>query len=165
MAQKFDVFDGNGKAVLTGVAAPITLTDLLPNTIYSGYSVAPTGTLDKHPVDDIVTADEAPSAPTLTVTAGNGEVSYNIVPGADAGSAVTGYRIYYAGPSDADMIAVDLGTALTGTVTDLVNGTEYTFEAVTVNNLGESDRSIDIKATPVDPNAPATSDSSGTEEG
>lgn len=164
MAKRFDVYDSNGKAVLTNVASPITIPDLTPNTTYPGYKVAPAGTTEMHSVDDIVTADEPASAPTLAVTAGNGLVSYTIAPGDDAGSAVTGYRMYYASTTDMDMIAIELGDQLTGTVTDLANGVQYTFEAASVNNAGESDRSADVTVTPVDPNAPATStDDSGVE--
>lgn len=156
MAQRFDVYDSTGKAILTNVANPITIPDLTPNTTYKGYQVAPTGTTEMHPVDDIVTDDEPASAPALAITSGNGQVSYTITPGDNAGSAVTSYRMYYASASDTDMIAVELGNQLTGTVTDLANGVGYTFEAVSINNAGESDRSNDVTVTPVDPNAPAT---------
>lgn len=149
MAKTFNVYDGNGKTVLENQRGPtLTIPDLTPNTTYKGYYVSPSDdTADKSYLDDIITADEVPSAPTITVTPGNGQVSFSIKPGNDAGSAVTGYRIYYASTSDTDMSTVDVSA--TGAITSLLNGVAYTLEAVAINNAGESERSADVTATPV----------------
>lgn len=152
MARTFNVYDATGKPILVNQVAPILLTDLTPNTTYKGYYVSPSDDLStKSYVDDIVTADEVPSAPTIAVTAGNGQVTFVITPGDDAGTAVTGYRVYYASQTDTDMTAVDV--AATGTIDELMNDTAYTFEAVAINNAGESERSTDVTITPSDPTA------------
>lgn len=52
----FDLYDGSNAKVLSGQASPLKLTDLEPNTTYTGYKVAYAGKSDMTTVPDFKTA-------------------------------------------------------------------------------------------------------------
>jgi len=101
-----------------------------------------------------------PDAPTgLTAAPGSAKVTlaWN-PPASDGGSKVSGYRVYYATSADfqgaAQVPAVLTGTALV--LVGLTNGTTYYFWVTAVNQVGESQPSGGVPATPVTvPEAPA----------
>lgn len=55
MANIFDIFDDKGANIQSGVASPITITDLKPETTYSGYTIAYAGKPDKTVIVDFKT--------------------------------------------------------------------------------------------------------------
>lgn len=55
MANIFDIFDAKGANVQSGVASPITITGLKPETTYSGYTIAYAGKPDKTVIADFKT--------------------------------------------------------------------------------------------------------------
>lgn len=76
---------------------------------------------------------EAPSAPRID-SVGDGTVTLSFSPGGDNGAPISGYRVVAA--SGGTVSADCPGT--TCTVTGLTNGTEYTFQAIAINEVGES---------------------------
>ncbi len=82
---------------------------------------------------------------SLKATPGNGQVALSwAAPASDGGSAITGYQYQYS-PGGSGWTAV---TDVTVTVTDLTNGTAYTFEVRAVNSVGQGPASS-TSATPL----------------
>ncbi|MCL2143708.1 MAG: fibronectin type III domain-containing protein, partial [Methanomassiliicoccaceae archaeon] len=101
-----------------------------------------------------------PSAPrNLKAAAGDGDVVLTWrIPSNDGGSEITSYVVYCdASDGSTTNSFSDVGTALTYTVTGLINGTEYEFRVAAVNDAGEGVSSVTVTATP--------SGSAGTSEG
>ncbi|MFL2019654.1 Ig-like domain-containing protein [Weissella hellenica] len=67
MANTFDIFDDKGANVKSGVASPITITGLKPETTYSGYTIAYAGKPDKTGIADFKTK----TAPVVKMTSFN----------------------------------------------------------------------------------------------
>ncbi|MCG0619956.1 phage tail protein [Lactiplantibacillus plantarum] len=154
MANKFDLLNQDSKLVEhTETAKSDGTTDvvtsgLTPNTTYSKWKLAHAGQDSIAAVlDDFRTADVVPGAPTLSVTAGDGQVSLSVTDGANSGSAITDRTVYWSDGTKTG--TVDLKTGLTGVATGLNNGMEYTFQATVKNGAGESAKSAAVKATPV----------------
>ena len=99
--------------------------------------------------------------PPAGLTAAPGSAKVTLAwnpPASDGGSKVSGYRVYYATSADfqgaAQVPAVLTGTALV--LVGLTNGTTYYFWVTAVNQVGESQPSGGVPATPVTvPEAPA----------
>lgn len=99
-------------------------------------------------------ADETvPTAPTITATAGNAQLTYTITPAATADKElISRYDVYYKTRTDnwSDQPAQQLTPdKLTGTITNLTNDTEYTIAVKAINSLGESDLNADGASTRV----------------
>ncbi|MFA6006739.1 MAG: fibronectin type III domain-containing protein [Candidatus Paceibacterota bacterium] len=113
---------------------------------------------------DIVTATPvspivAPSAPqSLTATRGNASASLAWSAPADDGGELTDYEIHKStdGFTSNDDILVDgTGTTTGYLITELANGTQYSFKVFAINNAGTSTASNVIAMIPgVVPNAP-----------
>ena len=85
-------------------------------------------------------------------------------PGSDGGSAITGYRVQWketAGnwdtPADVSEITV---TVTSQRVSDLTDGTEYTFRVVAINAAGDSAPSREKRGAPRDATPPTLSSAS-----
>jgi hypothetical protein len=93
-----------------------------------------------------------PGKPTATVTAGDGKGDYTITaPDDDGGSPITGYVYRLKKTSDAGWgDPVNVGTKLTGTISGLENGAEYSIEFAAMNAAGQSpwDDSLAVHFTP-----------------
>lgn len=87
-----------------------------------------------------------PKKPTLNVTKGDGSVSFTVTDDNTNGATVTKRNIYYSNGTTSKVF--DAGSNQTGTITGLVNGTEYSFQATSINSVGESEKSDVVKATP-----------------
>ena len=92
----------------------------------------------------------APGAPgNLTAVGGDGEVVLSWdAPESGGGAEITDYEYRINGRNP--WISTD-STLTTHTVTDLVNGTEYTFQVRAVNRIGKSFAPSQVKATPEAP--------------
>lgn len=145
----FDIYDANNTKVVAAQASPVSITGLKPNTTYKGYQATYAGQESKTALPDFTTLDVVPGAPTLVVTPGDGQVDVTLTAGANAGSDVTDYKVYYT--DGKTPLTMDLKNSLTGTITGLTDGTEYTFQATAINGAGESDKSSSVTGTPVAP--------------
>ena len=135
-----------------------TVTDLTNGTPYT-FTVTATndvGTSEPSepsaPVTPMIPV--APLAPTGVVgVAGDGEVAVSwTAPASDGGSAITGYTVT-ASPDGATCTTTG---ALTCTVTDLTNGTPYTFTVTATNDVGTSEPSAAFGSGDPDGAAAAT---------
>ena len=98
---------------------------------------APSGSADAIPAGN-------PYAPSgVTATAGNGEVTVSWLASVNNGSAVTAYSA-----STSDGSSCDTTGALTCVITGLTNGTQYSISVVATNDIGDSDPSSSVRATP-----------------
>jgi titin len=98
----------------------------------------------------------SPAAPTaVTGTAGNASVTLAWTAPTDPGqSAISSYVVRYSSNGGSTWsTAVDLGgTAISGTVTGLTNGTAYIFEVAAVNSVGTGPYSVaSSSVTPLGP--------------
>lgn len=91
--------------------------------------------------------DEVPGVPTLKIVAGSASVNYTITDGVNNGSPIIQYHIYWTSASGNGTYGIHLDEK-TGTIPNLVSGTEYTFQLTATNRAGESARTVAIKATP-----------------
>lgn len=99
-----------------------------------------------------------PSAPTAVVaTAGNGQVSVTFAPPAsNGGSAITGYTVTPS-PATAGWVDANAGsTATTHLITNLTNGTAYTFtvRASNANGTGAASAPSNVATPATVPSAP-----------
>lgn len=143
----FDIYDASNTKVVDAQASPVSITGLKPNTTYKGYQATYAGKEDKTALPDFTTLDVVSGAPTLVVTPGDGKVDVTLTAGDNAGSDATDYKVYYT--DGKTPLTMDLKGSLTGTITGLTNGTEYTFQATAINGAGESDKSSSVTGTPV----------------
>lgn len=143
----FDLYDKDGKLTQEDVPSPIKVTGLKANTTYSGMKLAYHGKPDKSVVPDKKTTDVKPGMPVIKLTAGDKKISVEIVDGSNQGSAVKSRKIYYSDGMTVKTLDANTKTDITG----LINGTEYSVQASTTNDAGESNKSTTSKATPVAP--------------
>ena len=92
-----------------------------------------------------------PEAPRNLVTvAGNGSISLSWqAPSSNGGSAITNYRIYRGTSSGAEIFLIEVGNTLSYTDGGLTNGITYYYQASALNSVGESIRSNETHATPI----------------
>ncbi len=142
----FDIYDNTGAKKVDNQPSPLSISGIKPNTKVSGYQLAYAGQTAKTTISDFTTLDVVPGAPTLTATAGQGKIDVIIKDGTNTGSAVTDRVVYYTDGTTPGTL--DLKTSLTGSITGLTAGTEYTVQATVKNGAGESAKSAAVKATP-----------------
>uniref|UniRef100_UPI0004677831 hypothetical protein n=1 Tax=Levilactobacillus brevis TaxID=1580 RepID=UPI0004677831 len=93
MANAFDLLDQDAKLVehtetlKSDGTTDVVASGLTPNTTYSKWGLAYAGKDSAATaLADFKTADAVPEAPTLTATAGDGQVSLSVTDGANSGS-------------------------------------------------------------------------------
>lgn len=168
MADKnYDILDDKGNVKASNQPAPITVSGLSANTTYSGWQARYTGekimqTLASFTTKAAEAALAKPSAPTVTVTAGDGSADYTITDANISKEQVSSLKVLYQadGASDWTTVNIDDPTKLTGTVKSLTNGTAYSFKAIATNASGDSADSTVVKVTPAAPAAPASNGTS-----
>jgi hypothetical protein len=99
----------------------------------------------------------APEVPTLTATAGAGQVTLNWVAPAANGANITAYKIERRTGAGSYVLVSDTvaSTTLTYTVTGLINGTKYGFRVSARNSVEWSLPSAAVETTPITrPSAP-----------
>lgn len=148
MTQNFDIYDNTDKKIVSNQPSPVVIPNLAPATKYSGYKVACTGKDLKTKIDDFTTTNQVPGKPTLKVSAGNGKLDVTFTDGNNLGTAVTKRTVYWK-TADGHSGTADFGTSLSGSVNGLTNTTEYTLQGVCTNTAGSSEKSDEVKATPV----------------
>lgn len=88
----------------------------------------------------------APGAPSLTATAGNGQVT---LAWTDSGATATSHNLYQGTASGSLSLVGPIGSS-PYVVTGLTNGTPYYFKVSATNLEGESALSTEQSATPAD---------------
>jgi Zn-dependent metalloprotease len=130
-----------GRTATTNGATTATVTGLSNGTAYT-FTVTATNAVGTSPASLASTAvtpspsTTAPSPPVgVTATAGNSKAAVSwTAPASDGGSVVTGYTVTAA---PGGRTATTTG-ATSATVTDLTNGTAYTFTVTATNAAGSS---------------------------
>jgi titin len=130
---------GNFMGVSMGPSSgSIVVSGLTNGTSYTFavYAVNAIGTSTPSSASNTVTPIGFPGVPTgVTATAGNQQASVTFsAPGSTGGSQITGYTVTSNPSGGTDTNAGQ--TALTHTVTGLVNGTPYTFTVTATNIVG-----------------------------
>lgn len=132
----YTVWAVNGPAYGTGMANSNTYT------ITVGTTTPPVTTTTTPPVTK-------PVAPTgATATAGNGQALVSWTPAGNGGSTITSYTVTASAGSET---ATATSGATSANVTELTNGTAYTFTVTATNNIGTSPASV--ASTSVTPSA------------
>jgi len=150
LVQNFDIYDNKDEKVVTNQPSPVVISGLNPATKYSGYKIAYTGKDAKTTIDDFTTTNQVPGKPSLAISAGDGKLDVTFSDGQNIGTAVTKRTVYWK-TVDGHNGTTDFGTSLTGSVDGLTNGTEYTLQGVCTNAAGDSEKSDEVKGTPVAP--------------
>ena len=116
------------------------------------------------PFQTVPDALTVPGAPTgLSASAGNGQVVLSWTAGGDGGSAVTKHQVRQKADGGSFGNWTDIPDSAPGganasryTVTELTNGTPYTFQVRAVNTLGGGAASNEASATPAESATPET---------
>lgn len=134
-----------GTAVSSGTATSTIVGGLTSGTTYS-FTVTATngiGTSNASTASNSVTAPTVPGAPTIgTATAGAATATLTwTAPANTGGSAITGYVVtpYVAGVAQTPQTFTS--TATSESVTNLTNGTAYTFKVAATNGVGTGNQS------------------------
>jgi len=116
--------------------SPYTITGLSNGQIYNIFIDASNAAGDSTDASGVAVPRTIPSAPTnLVLTHGDGNIQYAFsVPASDGGNTIVGYR-YTIGNSEYFYLP---STQLSGTITGLNNGTQYTFILDASNAAGYS---------------------------
>ena len=128
-----------GSSALKGMIVPVAAMILITSLLWVPTPAANANT---------ATAPEAPT--NLAATSGNLQVTLTWeAPSSNGGADITGYeyRHHFGVSSQSWPAWTSAGTALTVTVTGLLNGRDYTFEVRAVNSVGGGTASS-IEATP-----------------
>jgi len=154
---------GGEKRLLASLGTVLTWSDtsgVLRKT-YS-YSVTAVNAMGEGASTVEVTSASSvpPSAPTnVAATAGNITVTLTWgAPSDNGGSAVTGYAVYRATTSGAEVLLATLGNVLTYTNASLTNGTTYYYKVASITAIGTGSQSVEVSAKPAPqpPSAPKT---------
>jgi len=140
-----------GNFTTTSTGSPIIVPGLTNGTSYTFavYAINALGTSSPSSASNAVTPIGLPGAPTgVIATAGNTQASVTFsAPVSTGGSSITGYTVISNSSGGTDSNAGT--TALTHTVTGLVNGTPYTFTVTATNLVGTG--SASSASSPVTP--------------
>ena len=144
---------------VSGTTTTATVTTLVNGTTYTiqvtATNVIGTSTAG---VSNAVTPATTPQAPgNVAATAGNTQALVTWTAPANGGAAITGYTITpYVGTTAGTPVGAG-SSAISATVTGLVNGTTYTFQVLATNALGNSSPGTSNAVTPGLPPGPPTS--------
>ena len=127
----------------TGIAAATvarTVTGLTPGQNYT-FEVRAVNAFGPGPfgVSNEITAVGTPAAPTaLQATRGNTSASLSWTPGADNGSAITGYTLQIRNGAAVVETRTLTGNVSSAVISGLNNGTAYNFRLRAINGIGTS---------------------------
>jgi hypothetical protein len=145
---------GGGSWVSAGTtASPIAITGLAAGTTYAiklrAMTASSTGAAS---TASSITTPDVPSAPSISLTAGDGSIAIAFTPPNNNGSAVTSYQ--YQLNAGAWVPAGSLVSPIV--VTGLTNGTSYAVRLRAINAVGTGTASSTANATPATvPGAPS----------
>jgi hypothetical protein len=124
-----------------------TITDLDNGVPYSisVYATNEAGDSPRGQVVGTVTPRAIPDAPAAVfVSPGNGSATIVWIPGFDGGSPITQYRVV---ASPGGKSCTTAGTATQCVISNLVNGSQYTFTVTAINSAGTSQPVISPRQT------------------
>jgi len=154
LTQNFDIYDDKDEKIVTNQPSPVVISGLNPAAKHSGYKIAHAGENSKATIGDFTTTNQIPGKPSLTVNAGDSKLKVIFSDSQNIGTAVTKRTVYWK-TEDGHNGTTDFGVSLSGSVDNLTNGTEYTLQGVCTNAAGDSEKSDEVKGTPVAPVQPA----------
>ncbi len=135
---------------VAGTATGATITGLTDGTAYT-FTVAAANGVGTGPnaTSSSVTPVGPPGAPSgVTATAGPAQATVNWTAPATNGSAITQYTVTpYVGATAQTPVSVNAPTTST-TVTNLINGTAYTFQVTATNGVGTGPAGTSNAVTP-----------------
>jgi hypothetical protein len=148
--QTCQISGSSGSCTVTGLAngSPVTFTAVATNSV--GPSASSTAS-------SAVTPSTAPGAPTgVAGTPGNAQVGVTwSAPAFDGGASISDYRIEWFINGNLDDSALVGSSATNYTVTNLTNGTAYTFAVSAINSNGAGSASTpSLAVTPANPPGP-----------
>ena len=128
-------------------ASPLVITGLLNGTTHSVQVRALNAIGDGAPsVPATATPFTIPSAPAMTVGAGNRQLTISFTPGANGGAAITNYK--YSLDGGASWVTrTPASTASPLVISNLSNGTSYFVRLRAINAAGDGDPSGTVTAT------------------
>lgn len=134
----------------SGASSPLAVSSLSPGFAYTCTVAASNaaGFGGESPSSAAVTVYDTPSAPTgLAATPGNTQVTLTwTAMSSTAAAPVSGYRVYYAGPT---LACTAVGAASTScTASGLANGVALSFQVLAYNAMTEGALSTAVTATP-----------------
>lgn len=147
MADNFSVEDKDKNSLAKDVPSPVTISQLTPNTIYSGWLATKNDGDATLMIPDQTTL---PSKPSMTLTAGTKQFTANVKLATGDGSApITKAVISYKnGDNDAKTKEFDKPINLSSLVVDgLADGTDYDATVVVSNASGDSGASDSVSVT------------------
>jgi hypothetical protein len=158
----FTVTSNPGGISMQGASSPITVTGLKNGTSYTftAEAINPAGASPaSSPSNKVTPEPTVPGAPTgVKATAGNGQATVSFTaPASNGGSPITSYTVSYPIYIGIQFIRwVNIkGASSPIVVTDLTNGTAYTFTVTATNAVGEGPAATSNTVTPVTvPGAP-----------
>lgn len=139
----FDIYDDKGTKVVDGKPSPDVISSLTSNSVFSGYWATYAGKTAKLALPDIVTT---PGKPAVTVTAGDGKLTYTITPATGDGAAERSYVVSHS--TDGKTFTDVETSTVTGDITGLTNDTVYTVKVTAKNAGGSSTESDTVTGTP-----------------
>lgn len=133
---------GDGTVEVKGDKVSITPAESFHGILTAQYSVEDdTGDPDRHVTGEIrivVRGKPAPPSAPRIGEIGDGFVELNFDAGADNGAPITGYTVTAATGGTVSQQCASTSCTITG----LTNDTEYTFQVVATNDVGDSDPSV-----------------------
>lgn len=120
--------------VKDGEYLPVMISEVVSTTV---------PLLGLSPIGVIIPSVSTPAAPTVTLTAGDGQVSIAWTDGSNGGAEITAHRIYVNGTG-----MLPITSASPYVLTGLANGVDVSIEVTAINSAGESARSTASVASP-----------------
>ncbi len=136
---------GSGAWTSVGSATDTTI----PGAGYVSFTLGDTAMRGGAFGGGTIVAAQAPSAPVLSATAGNGSVHLSWTAPADGGVAITNYKVYRGTAAGAETLLATLGNVTSYDDSTAGNGTKYFYRVAAVNGVGEGSQSNEVSATPV----------------
>lgn len=156
MADTFSVSDKDKNVLAKDVPSPVTISKLIGNTVYSGWTSVKN---DGDSALNIPDQTTLPNKPVVTLKPGDKTVNATVALASGDGTApLTKVTVSYKTQAGSEnWTAVDVDPAkMNADINGLTDDTAYQFNAVVTNAAGDSATSDAVSATPTAPNVAVT---------